>query len=160
MNAEFCGLKGVWLLQWTDVQFCQFQREGLPTVHCMLVFEITLVLKMYKSCTWRQFVKGSPKLHAQVQCSIIPLGGLIILAPKRGVCESQVVQSFSVLFRFGNCGLHVHTYMHVLSEVLLFFLNFNPLTPEWNCPRPTPNSLEFYWIISEQAKPQNKPYAQ
>ena len=22
---------------------------------------------------------------------------------------------------------------------------FNPLTPEWNCPRPTPSSLAFFW---------------
>ena len=37
----------------------------------------------------------------------------------------------------------------------------NPLTPEWNCPRPTPNSLAFFFLLfHSEGNQKNKPYAQ
>ena len=37
---------------------------------------------------------------------------------------------------------------------------FNPLMPEWNCPRPTPHSLAVLGINQSERKHKNKPYAQ
>ena len=74
-----------------------------------------------------------------------------------------------------NSGLSISGPMYLLPFSILYYTckvsacyqiifrdtnNLNPLTPGWNCARPTPDSLAFFGIFQSERKHKNKLYAQ
>ena len=66
----------------------------------------------------------------------------------------QTLEKYWKLF---SATLSHFSYVKTERSLKIVIELFNPLMPEWNCPRPTPNSQAFFGIFQSRWKHKNKP---